>query len=111
MTRLAPELSLEEFARHAVDFWLTTEDLPLPDNRVTVDRSGAIHLAYRSTNDESAERLYRELRTILNHVGMAAHHMPRRATTTSRRTSGSRASPTRPAPAASAATPPRRSST
>ncbi len=75
MTKLAPGFSLEEFARHAVDFWLTTEDLPLAENRVTVDRGGAIHLAYRSTNDESANRLYRELRTILNHVGMAAHHI------------------------------------
>ena len=26
-----------EVARHALDIWLTTEDLPLPDNRVTVD--------------------------------------------------------------------------
>jgi hypothetical protein len=24
-------------AKHSVDFWLTTEDLPLPDNRVTTD--------------------------------------------------------------------------
>ena len=27
-------------AKHAIDFWLTTEDLPHPDNRVTVDREG-----------------------------------------------------------------------
>ena len=26
-----------DLARHSLDFWLTTEDLPLPDNRV--DRS------------------------------------------------------------------------
>ena len=31
-------LSLAEAARHAVDFWLTTEDLPKPDNRVTARR-------------------------------------------------------------------------
>ena len=37
LTKLAPRLSLEEVARHAVDFWLTTEDVPKPDNRVTVD--------------------------------------------------------------------------
>src|SRR6476620_9635295 len=34
LTKLAPHWSLAETARHAVDFWLTTEDLPLPDNRV-----------------------------------------------------------------------------
>jgi hypothetical protein len=27
-TRLAPEWSLERIARHAIDFWLSTEDLP-----------------------------------------------------------------------------------
>ena len=29
-TRLAPQWSLERVARHAVDFWLSTEDLPMP---------------------------------------------------------------------------------
>ena len=27
-TRLAPQWSLERIARHAIDFWLSTEDLP-----------------------------------------------------------------------------------
>ncbi len=30
MTALAPTWSLEQVARHAVDFWLSTEDLPMP---------------------------------------------------------------------------------
>ena len=30
MTKLAPTFSLEEVAEHAVDFWLSTEDLPRP---------------------------------------------------------------------------------
>ena len=34
-TKLAPEWTLERVARHAVDFWLSTEDLPRPENRVT----------------------------------------------------------------------------
>ena len=75
LTVLAPHWSLDEVAEHAVDFWLTTEDLPDPDNRVTVDSDGAIHLAYKSNNDEEATALYGELRTILNHVGMAEHHV------------------------------------
>ena len=36
-TKLAPEWTLERIARHAIDFWLSTEDLPRPDNRVSVD--------------------------------------------------------------------------
>jgi len=75
LTKLAPHRTLDEVAHHAVDFWLTTEDLPLPENRITLDKSGNVHLAYKSSNDEEADRLYHELRTILNHVGMAEHHV------------------------------------
>src|SRR3954469_12206366 len=49
--RFAPGLALDYIARHALDFWLTSEDLPDPQNRVTLDRQGNIHLAktYRNT--------------------------------------------------------------
>ena len=75
LTKLAPRWSMAEVARHAVDFWLTTEDIAEPDNRVTVDSDGNIHLAYKQTNDEEADGLYHELRKILNHVGLAEHHV------------------------------------
>jgi choline dehydrogenase-like flavoprotein len=75
LTKLAPHWSLDEVAEHAVDFWLTTEDLPAPENRVTVDGGGNVHLAYTSNNDREADQLYHELRKILNHIGMAQHHV------------------------------------
>ena len=75
LTKLSPEWTLSDVAGHAVDFWLTTEDLPLPENRVTVDGDGNIHLAYQPTNDAEADRLYEELKKILNHTGMAEHHV------------------------------------
>jgi choline dehydrogenase-like flavoprotein len=75
LTKLTPNFSLEDVARHAVDFWLTTEDLPRPDNRVTVDGDGRVHLAYRPSNEAEASALYGELRTIMNHIGIAAHHL------------------------------------
>ena len=78
LTRLAPRWSLEQVAQHAVDLWLTTEDLPKPGNRVTVDTDGNVHLAYAGTNDEEATDLYGELRKILNHVGLASHHVLRK---------------------------------
>jgi choline dehydrogenase-like flavoprotein len=74
-TMFAPTWTLADVAEHAVDFWLTTEDLPVPENRVTTDKDGNIHLAYTSTNDEEADRLYGELKKILNHTGMAEHHV------------------------------------
>jgi choline dehydrogenase-like flavoprotein len=75
LTALAPTFSLDEVASHAVDFWLTTEDVPKQDNRVSVDQDGNIRLAYRQTNDAEAEGLYGELRTIMNHIGISAHHV------------------------------------
>jgi choline dehydrogenase-like flavoprotein len=78
LTKLSPEWTLSDVAKHAVDFWLTTEDLPTPENRVTTDADGNVHLAYKTTNDDEAFRLYGELRKILNHTGMAEHHVLRK---------------------------------
>jgi choline dehydrogenase-like flavoprotein len=75
LTKLAPHWSLDEVAAHAVDLWLTTEDLPRPDNRVTVDGDGRVHLAYTQTNAAEADGLYKQVRKMLNHVGLAAHHV------------------------------------
>ena len=59
-TRLAPQWTLERIARHAIDFWLSTEDLPRPDNRVTVDGDGKVTLSYSETNAEAEEAAVRE---------------------------------------------------
>jgi choline dehydrogenase-like flavoprotein len=79
-TKLAPTRTLESTARHAVDFWLSTEDLPRPENRVTLDRDGQIRLSYEQTNHESAKRLYHKLQSLLGQLGMHKHHLvPRHA--------------------------------
>jgi choline dehydrogenase-like flavoprotein len=69
-TKLAPQHTLEAMARHAVDFWLSTEDLPRADNRVTLDRDGNVRISYTPTNQEPVKRLYGELRKLLKHTGM-----------------------------------------
>jgi choline dehydrogenase-like flavoprotein len=70
LTKLAPTWSLEDTARHAIDFWLSTEDLPRPDNRVTVDAQGNIKLSYTPNNQEPADRLYEKLKSMLPHLGL-----------------------------------------
>jgi choline dehydrogenase-like flavoprotein len=65
----APGFALDYIADHAVDFWLTSEDLPNPDNRVTVDRQGRIHVAYRDRNLEGHRRLIAKLRGLLTQLG------------------------------------------
>jgi choline dehydrogenase-like flavoprotein len=75
LTKLVPHWSLAEAAEHAVDFWLTTEDLPRPENRVTIDRDRNLHLACTQTNQSEAADLYAEFQKILNHIGLAKHHV------------------------------------
>ena len=41
----------------------------------TLAPSGKRILAYKPTNDTEAEGLYHELRKVLNHIGIAAHHV------------------------------------
>jgi choline dehydrogenase-like flavoprotein len=75
MTKLAPTFSLTDVAEHAVDFWLSTEDIPQPENRVTVDRDGNVTLAYKASNDTARDRLFQQLRSLLGHLGMHEHHL------------------------------------
>jgi choline dehydrogenase-like flavoprotein len=74
---LAPMFTLDFVAKHAVDFWLSTEDLPSPDNRVTIDREGNITLSYTPNNQVAKQRLYEKLKSMLNHLGMHEHLIPR----------------------------------
>ena len=67
---LAPMFTLDETAKHAVDFWLSTEDLPRPDNRVTVEKDGNIKLSYTPNNQVPKQKLYDKLKSMLNHLGM-----------------------------------------
>ena len=74
-TRLAPEWTLERMAKHAIDFWLSTEDLPRPDNRVTVDRDGKLTLSYTETNAEAKQRLYAKVKALLGKLDMNPDHL------------------------------------
>ena len=65
----APGIALDYLARHAIDFWLTTEDLPHPENRVTVDRQGRIHLAKTYHNLEPHKRLLSKLKELMGPLG------------------------------------------
>jgi choline dehydrogenase-like flavoprotein len=74
---LAPTWTLDKLALHAVDFWLSTEDLPKPDNRITVDGRGAITLNYTPSNQVPKQKLYEKLKAMLNFLDMHDHLIPR----------------------------------
>lgn len=63
---IAPGFTLDLMANHSLDFWLTSEDLPDPDNRVTLDREGNIVLSYQPNNEQGHQRLIAALKELLN---------------------------------------------
>jgi choline dehydrogenase-like flavoprotein len=71
-----PIMALDEMARHSVDFWLQSEDLPEPNNRVTLDAKGRIALHLQDTNVEGHKRLIAKLKGLLTAIGCHEHLLP-----------------------------------
>ena len=74
-TKFAPGWSLETVAAHAVDFWLSTEDLPKPENRVTLADDGRVKIAYSYSNEGPKQELYEKLKSMLGEIGMHEGHL------------------------------------
>ncbi len=72
-----PEMSFDELAAHSVDFWLSSEDLPDPENRVTLNRDGRIVLSLKDNNAEAHERLIAKWKSLLGRLGFREHVLPR----------------------------------
>jgi choline dehydrogenase-like flavoprotein len=62
---LTPNWTLDLMAKHSLDFWLTSEDLPDPNNRVTLDSEGGIVLSYKPNNEEGHRRLIAKLKELM----------------------------------------------
>ena len=58
-----PEKPFDWIARHSIDFWLTSEDLPLPQNRIYY-KDAKVHLDLTETNTEGHARLREKLRQL-----------------------------------------------
>jgi len=74
---IVPGMTLDLMAKHSLDFWLTSEDLPDPENRVTLDRDGNIVLSYTPNNEAGHKRLISKLEGLLQHLDMHPHLVPR----------------------------------
>jgi choline dehydrogenase-like flavoprotein len=61
-------------ANHSLDFWLTSEDLPDPGNRVTVDRDGNTVLSYKPNNEEGHNRLIAKLKDLMRQQSACREH-------------------------------------
>jgi len=74
-TLLVPMVALDKLAEHSVDFWLSTEDLPDPNNRITVNKKGNISLHYTPNNQVAHTKLYEKLKSMLKLMGMYSDHL------------------------------------
>ena len=70
---IAPGWTLDLMAKHSLDFWLTSEDLPDPENRVTVDRDGEIRVSYKLNNVEGHDRLKAHLQAAMKQTNCDIH--------------------------------------
>jgi choline dehydrogenase-like flavoprotein len=64
-----PVWAYDAWVSRGVDWLVMSEDLPAPENRVTVDPAGRIQLRYRPNNLRAHRILVRETKRILRRLG------------------------------------------
>ncbi|MBD0365467.1 MAG: GMC family oxidoreductase [Flavisolibacter sp.] len=64
-----PGKSYEELAEMSIDFWLTAEDLPSPDNHITLRSDGSIQVYYTRNNYTAYKKLKEKLKQIFVKLG------------------------------------------
>jgi choline dehydrogenase-like flavoprotein len=72
-----PEWPFEQLARHSIDFWLMTEDLPRRENRIQLQRDGRVVLDMKPTGDEPHRRLRQKLEGLLERIDAHPHLLER----------------------------------
>jgi choline dehydrogenase-like flavoprotein len=66
---LFPGKTYSELKEMTIDFWLTSEDLPSAENRVTLKNDGSIKIFYKRTNYTAYEKLKEKLKEIFTKLG------------------------------------------
>ncbi|HEY5380407.1 MAG TPA: GMC family oxidoreductase [Pseudolabrys sp.] len=64
----APNMPFDVMARHSMDFWLSSEDLPRPENRIYYEGDRVV-LAVTENNLEAHRRLTDKLKQMMNRAG------------------------------------------
>ncbi len=63
-----PKMPFEQMARHSMDFWLSSEDLPRPENRIRYDGERVV-LDLTENNMEAHHRLRKKLEHLMSRNG------------------------------------------
>ncbi len=73
-----PDMPFELMSRHAMDFWLSSEDLPRAENRIRLEAGGRVVLEVTDNNMEAHRRLRAKLENLLSACGLHPHLMERK---------------------------------
>jgi choline dehydrogenase-like flavoprotein len=63
-----PNMPFEQMAKHSMDFWLSSEDVPLPQNRILY-RDGKVVLEFEATNMAAHRALRAKLESVMYKAG------------------------------------------
>lgn len=64
-----PDMPFDLMARHSMDFWLSSEDLPRPENRIRLGADGRVTLEVTANNMEAHRQLKARLESLLDGAG------------------------------------------
>jgi choline dehydrogenase-like flavoprotein len=70
LPKILPQPLLKLMARHSIDWWVQSEDLPDLNNRVTLNPEGKIGVHYQPNNLEAHQRLKTKFKAVLREIGM-----------------------------------------
>jgi choline dehydrogenase-like flavoprotein len=73
-----PDMPFEVMSRHAMDFWLSSEDLPRAENRIRLGEDGRVVLELTENNMEAHVRLRDKLKGLLSEAGAHPHLLERK---------------------------------
>ena len=73
--KLAPDFVLEFAAPYLTGWWLQTEDLPDPNNRVRYSADGKLRLEYTLNNLEARDRLIHRWTSVLRAIDTSIKHV------------------------------------
>jgi choline dehydrogenase-like flavoprotein len=72
-----PEAPFDYLAEHSLDFWLSSEDLPRPENRIRYEGDRVV-VEQTDNNMEAHAHLRRKLEALLKPMGAHAHFLERK---------------------------------
>jgi choline dehydrogenase-like flavoprotein len=64
---ITPKFILNEMANRSIDWWLTAEDLPHPDNRVML-KNGQVKIVYKPNNQQAIKMLKKKWKKVLKKI-------------------------------------------